>query len=407
MRNRFFRQADILLPDKADMRKWAVIACDQFSSDPDYWARVKETAAGAPSTLQMVVPEALLGAIDKEKAAEDCAFAMERYLAEGLFRVLPGSLIYAEREVTGGKTRRGLVGCIDLEAYDYAEGSVSPIRASEKTVADRLPPRIAVRRRASLELPHVMVLISDPEGTVIEPLAGRKGSLPKLYDFELMEGGGHIEGYALSGAEAERVLSAADKLFTGGLSMVIGDGNHSLAAAKALWDEIKPAVPVSERETHPARFALVEVNNAYGEGVEFEPIHRAVFGTDAEKFASFMKARFSGGGRAVTLVTGEGKTPLAVPAESHGALVSLVQGAIDEFLAENGGEVDYIHDDETAESLGRREGCAALLLPAMDKAELFKTVEAGEVFPKKSFSIGHARDKRYYLECRRIRPDEA
>ncbi|MBR5381583.1 MAG: DUF1015 domain-containing protein [Oscillospiraceae bacterium] len=406
MGNRFFRQADILLPTGVDMAKWAVIACDQFSSDPGYWERVKETAAGEPSTLDMVVPEALLGTVDKEKAAGDCAAAMERYLAGGLFRTLPASLVYVEREVTGGARRRGLVGCIDLEAYDYAKGSVSPIRASEKTVADRLPPRIAVRRRAALELPHVMVLISDPDRSVIEPLGERKNSLPKLYDFELMEGGGHIEGYALKGDDAEAVLKKADALFTGGLSMVIGDGNHSLAAAKALWDEIKPTVPASGRETHPARFALVEVNNAYGEGVAFEPIHRVVFGTDAEKLASFMKARFSGEGRAVTLVTGREKTELSVPAGSHGELVALVQNAVDEFSASCGGEVDYIHDDETAESMGRREGCAALLLPAMDKAELFRTVEAGEVFPKKSFSIGHARDKRYYVECRRIRPDE-
>ncbi|MBR6259709.1 MAG: DUF1015 domain-containing protein [Oscillospiraceae bacterium] len=385
------------------MTKWAVIACDQFSSEREYWERVEKTVGNSPSSLRLMVPEAFLGDEPSEKAAAKRAAAMREYLESGVFKELKDAFVFVRRGISGGETRLGLVGMMDLDAYEYTEGTTAPIRASEKTVADRLPPRIAVRREASLEMPHVMVLINDPEKTVIEPLEEKKEELPILYDFDLMEGGGHITGFSVTGRAADDLGEKLDALFASPLCMVIGDGNHSLAAAKALWDEIKPGLSEKEREACPARFALIEVNNAYGAGMEFEPIHRAVFGVDADKFAAFLKARFTGGDRTIRFVTAKDSGELSVRADTHGALVAAVQGAVDDFIAENGGEVDYIHDDDTAISLGKKENAAAILLPAMGRGELFTTVEAGQVFPKKSFSIGHARDKRYYLECRGIR----
>ncbi len=404
MEHRIFSAADILLPKNSAMDSWAVIACDQYSSDKSYWERVGEKAYGVPSTLHMVVPEAYLGDITTADAASKRNAVMNEYISADIFDTLKDSLVYVERTVTGGKVRHGIVGKLDLEAYDYSKETKAPVRASENTLIERLPPRIAVREGAVLELPHIMVLIDDESCRVIEPLSLKKALFPKLYDFDLMEGGGHIEGYRVSGTEAEKVLSALDCLSERPFAMVIGDGNHSLAAAKAYWDRIKAELSESERDKHPARFALVEVNNVYDDGVQFEPIHRVVFGEKPEKLICALKKAFgSGGGRNIRYMTGNTRGTVSTPSGSLGGLIGEVQKFLHEYTEKNGGIIDYIHDDESAAEFAKKGDAVALFMPSMDKRDLFATVAAEGTFPKKSFSIGHARDKRYYLECRRIK----
>lgn len=403
MNRRVFLPADILIPRDKNMGEWSVIACDQFSSEPEYWNRVGERCANEPSTLHMVVPEAYLESIELSKVAQERNTVMDKYLADGIFETVEDSYIYVEREVTGGIIRRGLVGAIDLDAYEYTKGTTAPIRASENTVIARIPPRVEVRKNAALELPHVMVLIDDPSRKVIEPLTERKADFEKLYDFELMEGGGKISGWRITGETSERVGAALDTLAQREIQMVIGDGNHSLASAKACWDELKKNLSDAERETHPARFALVELNNVYDEGIVFEPIHRVVFGIEPEKLVAVIKEKLAAdAGMTIKLVWESGSEELNIPAQGIGALVGSLGDLIEEYIS-NGGTIDYIHDDKSACEMGMQTGNLAILLPAMDKADLFKTVETDGVFPKKSFSIGHARDKRYYLECKKIK----
>ncbi|MBR2831938.1 MAG: DUF1015 domain-containing protein [Oscillospiraceae bacterium] len=400
--NAFF-PADILIPASADMTKWSVVACDQFSSDRDYWERVKRFVGDAPSTLKLIVPEAYLSDGDTEERAAGIAREMDSYLDSGVFRTLRSSYVYVERTVESGEVRRGVVGVLDLEKYDYAPGSRTAIRASEGTIVSRLPARIKVRRGAKLELPHIMALINDRDCTVIEPL--ERADLPLLYDFDLMEGGGHICGYQVTGEAAAEVTAALAALAASSdVQVIMGDGNHSLAAAKGYWDEIKGNIPADERETHPARFALVELNNVYDPAIAFEAIHRAVFGVDADTFAAAFELSLASAGGAwpVRCRTAEKDVAITVDADTIGGLIGKVQDFIDDYLAKNGGEVDYIHGEAEVLALGRREGAAGIVLPAMGKGDFFATVESGGAFPRKSFSIGHAREKRYYLECRKI-----
>lgn len=401
--NRNFAPADILLPKK-DPETWAVIACDQFSSERDYWDRVEKFVGEKPSTLHMVVPEVYLEGISMEEASLSRNQMMEKYVKDDVFRCVENSFIYVEREITGGLIRRGLVGKIDLEAYDYLPDTKPAARASEKTVVDRLPPRIRVRRGACLEMPHVLVLIDDEKRSVIEPLTENKGNLPAVYDFNLMEDGGRIRGYRVTGEIAEKTALAIDALGSRDVQFVIGDGNHSLAAAKDCWREIRKGLSEKELESHPARFALVELCNVYDEGIVFEPIHRIVFDCNAEKVLEELK-RDAGddNGRALAVIVNGKRDTLKVKNESLGALIAAVQKVLDRVHDAGEGVVDYIHDEKALEKLAEKENSLAIFLPKMDKSDLFSTVERSGVFPKKSFSIGHARDKRYYLECRKIK----
>lgn len=404
MNRQVFLPADILIPKTDDMQSWSVIACDQFSSERDYWERVRVNTYGTLSTLNMVLPEAYLEEVEMQDEIVAKNGAMAAYLLANIFEELKESFVYVEREVTGGVIRRGLVGKIDLDAYDYAKGTEAPIRASENTVVERLPARIAVRENASLELPHIMVLIDDAAKTVVEPLTGKKGALRKVYDFDLMEGGGHITGWQVSGENALEVLRALDAFADKPVQMVVGDGNHSLASAKACWDKIKGNLKPEERAAHPARYALVEVNNVYDEGIQFEPIHRVVFDTQPEKLLAALEKEMGTAGSWKIKCLFDGKeTEIKIPAKSLGGMIDTLQLFLEKFVGENGGTIDYIHDDAALRKLAEKEGSVAFFLPPMDKADLFKTVIADGVFPKKSFSIGHARDKRYYLECRKIK----
>lgn len=402
MKDNFFRPADILLPNNIEYRKWSVIACDQFTSDPSYWKRVKDFVGVSPSTLHLIVPEAFLDTIDMSSASAECERKMRDYLDGDLFSLLPNSFVYVERETSSG-IRRGLVGMLDLDAYDFSGENALPIRSTEATVVSRLPARIAVRKLAPIELPHVMTLINDPEMSIIEPLARKVSELCKLYDFELMEGGGHICGYRVTGKDAENIQHTLASSTKSDVKIVVGDGNHSLAAAKRFWESIKFSLTESEKELHPARFALVELNNVYDSAISIEPIHRTIFGVNSQKFISELSELSDDRGYSITCVSCGNETKFCIPAESYGALIEKVQNRIDSFISENGGRVDYIHDELSARALSNAQDKTAVILPALPKSDIFKTVELGKTFPRKSFSIGQARDKRYYLECRRIK----
>jgi len=415
-----FGRADILLPRACDMTTWSVVACDQFSSQPEYWAALERAAEEKPSTLHLMLPEAYLETRDQFREAERINAEMQRYLDEDVFRTLKDSYVYLERTLSSGAVRRGLLGVLDLEAYDYSAASVSPIRATEGTIESRLPPRVRVRSGAALEMPHVMVFIDDPENRVMSLLHGITDELPELYDFDLSAGGGHLRGWQVSGPAAERTEAALDALAdpemlrsrygdAAPVLFAMGDGNHSLATAKRCWETIKPTLSAAERETHPARFSLVELVNIHDDAITFEPIHKVLFETDPDTFLSEAGDALSacvGSGESshtLRLVTAAGEREICVRGLTIGQLIAAAEDVCQAYMARHGGKIDYIHNDETAVSMGQRGDGAAILLPRMEKGELFPSIIRSGPFPKKSFSIGHAQDKRYYLECRAIR----
>lgn len=397
---RVFTPADILLPRVDDMTKWSCIACDQFTAEPEYWREAERIVGSEPSTLRLMLPEAWLGVRDSAAETRKIYAAMKDYVNRGIFRTVEQSFIYVERTLPSGAVRRGLVGKLDLECYDWAPGSATPVRATEGTAESRLPARVEVRRGATLEMPHIMVFIDDPENAVIPSAAGGEA----LYDFELMLGGGHIRGSRVTGEAAER-LTAALEAPEGSVRFAMGDGNHSLAAAKRCWEQIKRNLPEPELETHPARYALAEIVNIHDEAVTFEPIHRVLLETVPRGFIEEAAARLPRGkGQAVTLLAGKREMEIET-GMPLGALVALVDELLGDWRREHGGEPDYIHGDEEARALGGKPSSVGVLLPRLEKAELFPYITEHGPYPKKSFSIGHARDKRYYLECRAIVPE--
>ena len=417
-----FYPADILLPKDADMTKWAVVACDQFTSQPEYWQAVEETVGGAPSTLRMILPEARLNDPEVDGHIAAINAAMKQYLDGGVFQTLPGSLIYIERTQSDGRVRHGLIGMVDLDQYDFTPGSGALIRATEGTVLSRIPPRVRVRQDAPVELPHVMLLIDDPDRTVIEPLTAGSGDMEKLYDFDLQQGGGHLTGWKLTEAQMDAVADALEGLCGAAemekkygmrdaapLLFAVGDGNHSLATAKQCYENLKKVTPESEWASLPARYALVEVVNDHDDALEFEPINRVLFGVEPERvleaFKAFYPGAYEGQGQGHTIAyTCAGRTGLlTVPDPKVQLAVGTLQAFIDAYIKENGGEVDYIHGDDVTDELGAKPGNIGFKLPAMGKEQLFKTVMADGVLPRKTFSMGHAQDKRYYVEARRIK----
>ncbi len=366
-----FTPADILLPKKGtDMTRWAVVACDQFSAQPEYWRALDDFVGRAPSTLRLMLPEAYLGAADVERRKADMSEKMKEYLVGDIFQNIPDSYIFVERTIPNGKIRRGLVGKLDLEAYDWTPGSKSPVRSTEATVPERLPTRVELRRAAALEMPHIVLFINDAADSVLG--SAEKGET--LYDFDLYGGGGHICGSRISG-EAARSVQRAINALPGELRFAMGDGNHSLAAAKNRWEELKAAGAPMD---HPARYALAELENLRDEAVEFFPIHRVVFDTDEGGFIKELSGR------------------------DTGELVAEADAFCKDYVNQHGGYVDYIHGEEEAREMGSRPGCGALLLPTLPKEELFPHILQYGNYPKKSFSVGHSLDKRWYLECRRI-----
>ena len=408
-----FKSTDILIPNNVDMEKWSVIACDQFTSDPAYWQRVRQTAGEGPSTIHLILPEAELGSENEANTVKQINAAMERYLAENVFRVYPNSYVYVERTLADGSVRPGLLGAVDLECYDYHAGSHSAIRATEKTVLERIPPRQRVRKDAAVELPHVLMLCDDDEKTLIEPIAAVRDTLPMLYDFDLMEQGGHITGWLVQGkvaAEFDKRFAAfaatVDRKYAdlgGSVLLAVGDGNHSLATAKSCYEALKEANPGVDLSGHPARYSLVELENIHDPSLVFAPIHRIILETDAEKLLRDLSAVCADGGYRVQWVIGE-KTGTVYLDKARGELaVAVLQEFLDKWLAENAGVIDYIRGDEEVKELAQKENAIGFLLPAMEKHQLFRGVISGGALPRKTFSMGHAREKRYYLEGRKIR----
>ena len=418
-----FYPADVLLPKKGtDMTRWAVVACDQFTSQPEYWQAVEDTVADAPSSLRLILPEAGLNAPDVEERIAAVNAAMSAYLDGGLFRTLEDSLLYIERVQSDGKIRHGLIGMVDLEQYDFTPGSGALIRATEGTVLSRIPPRVKVRKDAPIELPHVMLLIDDPNKTVIEPLTRASGEMERLYAFDLQQGGGSITGWKLTAAQMDETADALSALCSAEeqawkygvkdvppLLFAVGDGNHSLATAKQCYEDLKKVTPESEWAALPARYALVEVVNNHDDALQFEAIHRVVFGVDPEKLIAAFKEFYptaregQGVGHTIAYTWAGGTGYLNVPNPRVQLAVGTLQAFLDAYVKDHGGEIDYIHGGEVTDRLGRQAGAIGFKLPAMGKQQLFKTVMADGVLPRKTFSMGHAQDKRYYVEARKIR----
>ena len=397
MKKQWFYPADILLP-KDNFEKWAVIACDQYTSDQSYWEQAAQLAAGAPSSLRIVYPEAYLSE-EREKRISSINQTMREYCANGVFREIPDTFVYVERETSGG-TRRGIVGLIDLQEYSFEKTSQALIRATEATVTERIPPRVEIRRDACLEIPHVMLLIDDPGKTVIEPLTARKDAFAPLYDFDLMMRGGHIRGFAVDKPGEAAITAALANLHEqcGGLLFAVGDGNHSLATAKECY---------SLHPTDRSRYALVEVVNVHDSSLHFEPIYRVLFGVDPDDvIRSFSEAR---GGEAdgaeaqtFTCVAGTRERKIAVT-PSHPLSIGTLQAFLDEYLAAHpSATLDYIHGENALRELAKGENTLGFLFSGMEKSELFEAVRQGGSLPRKTFSMGTADDKRFYMECRKL-----
>jgi len=416
------------------LKKWSVIACDQFTSEPEYWQEVKEIVGEAPSTYNIILPEVYLGTPEEEKRITETQTVMQNYLKSKIFRQVD-DLIYILRTV-GDHTRRGLMVCLDLEQYDFHQGAQTLIRATEGTILDRLPPRIRIREKASLECPHILVLFDDPNDSVFGPLDAQVMHLEEVYDFDLMLGSGHLTGLAVTDENVrERILSALRELINPEifaekynlkpglhkpLLFAMGDGNHSLATAKAIWEKMKLKVGMD----HPARYALVEIENIHDPALTFEPIHRLVF----DQHKDILEEMQAYWGEQLTyremdsldtltaivndaaepwhqigIVSADGLKLLEIHNPSSNLPVGTLQAFMDSFLAEGGADrIDYIHGTETLVEKGKAPGNTGFYVPAMDKSDLFKTVILDGALPRKTFSMGEAKEKRFYLECRRI-----
>ena len=420
-----FQPANILLPRDCDLSLWSVVACDQYTSQPEYWQRVEDRVGRAPSALRLILPESCLEGPSVETDIMEVNNTMSRYLREGRFQDYPDALFYVERTLDSGKVRRGLVGMADLEQYDYEPGAASAIRATEGTVMARIPPRVAVRKNAPIELPHAMLLADDPGKTLIEPLAAQTGEMELLYDFDLMERGGHVKGWLLSQQQLEGVAAALSALADPAafrarygvedqpvMLFAVGDGNHSLATAKECYERQKRLMPPEKWASLPARSALCELVDLHDESLEFEPIHRVVFHTDPQALLDALVRAFpgarrgkepSGDGLPLRYVCAGGEGAVTVPSGAARLPVGALQSFLDDYLMDHDGRVDYIHGADVAREFAARPGNIAFLLPPMDKRELFPSVIHDGVLPRKTFSMGEAHDKRFYLEARKIR----
>lgn len=412
MSNYVFEPADILLPKK-DFSKWSVIACDQFTSRPDYWKKAAEIAGDAPSTLKLIYPEVYLGKTDKNEVTEKINAEMLRYLESNVYNEYKNSFIYVERIQSDGKMRAGLVGAVDLRKYDYKLGSTSEVRATERTVLERIPPRVDIRKGAVTELPHVLMLMDDVSKTVIEPLESiaNDGKMTKLYDFELMLGGGSIKGYLVPEELNDGIcqkISALGELHNG-ITLAVGDGNHSLAAAKDCYH-------LDPENVSP--YALCELVNIHSPALEFEPIYRTAENCSPEHMLSQFKAFLSDCGanvfeeetknaQKITFVYNGYEKSLYITNPPHTLSVGTVQLFLDDYIAKgNDAEVDYIHGTDEVLAIAKKEGCCGFIYDGIGKSELFSAVEKEGVLPRKTFSMGTARDKRYYTEVRKIRLDK-
>ena len=415
------RPGEFLLPaPHVCLPTWACVACDQFTSQKEYWEQVDRLVGGAPSAYRLILPECYLG--ESMKRIPQIQQTMARYLDDGTLQsAMPCGYILVERDTDSG-TRQGLMALLDLEQYDYRRGSKSLVRATEGTIESRIPPRLQVRRGAPVELSHVLVLIDDPQQTVLEPLSERRGELPVLYDFPLMMDGGHLTGYAVTeGEDIRRITEALEALKAAqgedALLFAVGDGNHSLATAKAYWEELKPLLSPAQQLSHPARYAMVEIENVHDDALIFEPIHRVLFGYDGDTLLDELHRYMAehnlqhapendlAQDEGDVLVTFEGKeVRLSFQDDTQSLVVGTLQVFLDDFLARHPEcTLDYVHGEETVRALVKGERAVGFLLPALDKLALFPAVKKDGALPRKTFSMGEANEKRYYMEARKIK----
>ncbi|MBK7540790.1 MAG: DUF1015 domain-containing protein [Candidatus Competibacteraceae bacterium] len=433
----------ILLPRTGtDLTQWAVVACDQYTSQPDYWRQVENLVGEAPSTLRLMLPEVYLDASDEAQRIAAIQEAMRSYLARDILAPQPLGFILVERETRRGRSRKGLVAALDLEHYDYHAGAKTLIRPTEGTILERLPPRMRVRENALLELPHVMVLIDDPDRTVIEPLFAEPQE--RLYDFPLMLDSGRVRGWRVSHPlliqwAVEHLTRLADPAVFAArygvtdepvLLYAMGDGNHSFATAKTIWENLKRTAPDPVAiMNHPARHALVELVNLHDPGLEFEAIHRVAFEVRAEHLLAAFGAFLTARGSALTVLDAASwdaarRTRLEIQRPDRHAIcflsqdrcgvlvierprltlpVATLQAFLDQYLKDRPGtRLDYIHGEDVLEQLGRQPANVGFSLPALAKGDFFRTVIRDGALPRKTFSMGEADEKRFYLECRRI-----
>ncbi len=435
---------EIYLPkETTDRNKRSVVACDQYTSQPEYRESVKTHTEGHPSTLNIIFPEVYLEEENWEERIASIKHHMNQYLSENILENKGTWFIYIDRKTSHNESRKGLIVALDLEKYDYSKGSQTLIRATEGTILDRLPPRIKIREGAPLESPHIMVLIDDPEKTIIEPLADNIQTYTKLYDFDLMMNGGHITGYQITDEESiKNIITGLEQLANketfknkygvgdelGVLLFAMGDGNHSFATAKAIWEEKKKNLTPEQQQNHPARFALVELNNVHDQGITFEPIHRVLFNINNEEFFQEMetyfkniwselitehyntkeelKANLKPSSKEIHYLWGvnnDGYFILGIKNPKLNLEVGNLQNFLDFYLKNHPeSKIDYVHGEEVTETLGKEKNNLGLLLPIMDKSDFFKTVVVDGALPRKTFSMGEAEEKRFYLECRKI-----
>ncbi len=415
-----FQRANILIPKNLDMQKWSVVACDQYTSEPDYWHKVEEIVGDNPSTLRITLPEIYLEESDVEERIKKINQTMEEYLNNDIFEELKDSMIYLERTQSDGRIREGLIGMVDLEDYSFEVGSETLIRATEKTVIERIPPRVKVRENASIELPHIMILIDDNKREIIESLKNKVKEEDKVYDFDLMQNGGHIKGYKLDNeamdtinlqlehlADKEVFENKYDVKDKGVLLFAMGDGNHSLATAKACYEKLKEKLGEEEYLNHPARYALVELVNLHSDALQFEAIHRVLFDVDVEELIAelnkYYKINENGNGQKFELITSKEDKVLYIENPKSNIPVGSIQLFLDEYLKDHKGKIDYIHGEDVTKELGSKENNIGIIFDAMAKEDLFKTVILDGALPRKTFSMGHSEDKRFYLESRKIK----
>ncbi|MCI2045106.1 MAG: DUF1015 domain-containing protein [Sphaerochaeta sp.] len=424
------RTADILVPHHGiDLKKWAVVACDQYTSEPEYWKRVEQHVGNDPSTLRLIYPEVYLNEADKQQRIEEINQTMRQYLEQNIFDTYPDSFFLVHRKTEAGRGRWGLLVALDLECYDYSPESKSLVRATEGTILSRIPPRKEIRKNALLEVPHIMVLLDDPKRTVIEPLAEANSRLPLVYDTDLMEHGGHVTAWKIDQKkELTAIASALEGLYdaldpANPLLYAMGDGNHSLATAKSCWEDLKKTLPSAEQADHPARFALVELENIHDPGLVFEPIHRLLFHTTwgdvfgaiaenarqmevrkSENLQETIKAINQPGAQKFGYLDQDGWKVITLTEPSASIAAGTIQNVIDGLTRQGkAAEVDYVHGTDVVEAQGKLPGNAGILLPDVSKQTFFATIIKDKALPRKTFSMGDAAEKRFYMEARKIR----
>lgn len=394
-----FTSGDFLIPKTKNLYKWSVIACDQFTSDADYWRQVEQKVGTEPSTLRLVLPEIYLNG-DYGGRIADINATMQKYLQDGIFQEYVDSYVYVERTLLNGDIRRGVVGVVDLENYDVAPDTQTAIRPTERTVLERIPPRKKIRENAALELSHILLLCDDTEDLLLGYLESNKDKLPLLYDFDLMQGGGHLRGYLVQGEMAKKFAARITRYETkcrerddNALLYAVGDGNHSLCTAKACYEAEKAGGGKNLR----SRYAMVELENIQDTSQKFEPIHRIVQGTNSTSLLATL-SEVQG-----LRIEGQESLVRVESADPSVLAVGVLQEFLDNYLAANGGKIDYIHDDAALIELAKAPNSVGFLLPPIDKNAFFNSIVVGGVLPRKTFSMGHGQEKRYYLEARRIK----